>query len=142
MYCIMIQVCFFFFFSFFSFFGLFRAEPSTCGSSQARGWIWAVAAGLQPQPQQHQSWICDLCFSSQQCWILNLLSEAKDQTPILMDTSWAHNPLSHNGNSWFSIFAVIFHYDYYKIMTTILSAIQCILVYFIYSSLYLLIPYP
>ena len=43
--------------------------------------------------------ICDLHHSSQQCWILNPLSEARDQTSILMDTGWVHNPLSHKGNS-------------------------------------------
>ena len=37
---------------------------------------------------------------SQQCWILNPLSEARDQTCILMNTSWVLNPLSHKGNSW------------------------------------------
>ena len=31
--------------------------------------------------------------------ILNPLREARDQTPILMDTSWVLNLLSHNGNS-------------------------------------------
>ena len=31
--------------------------------------------------------ICDLCHSSQQCWILNPLNEARDQTLILMDPS-------------------------------------------------------
>ena len=35
---------FFFFFSFFFFF--FMAAPAACASSQARGWIGAVAAGL------------------------------------------------------------------------------------------------
>ena len=30
--------------------------------------------------------ICDLRYSSQICWILTLLSEARDQTYILMDT--------------------------------------------------------
>ena len=30
--------------------------------------------------------ICDLCHSLQQCQILNLLSEARDQTRILMET--------------------------------------------------------
>ena len=34
--------------------------------------------------------VCDLHHSSQQCWILNLLSEAMDQTVILMDTRWIH----------------------------------------------------
>ena len=33
------------------------------------------------------SHICDLHHSSRQCQILNLLSRARDQTPILMDTS-------------------------------------------------------
>ena len=31
--------------------------------------------------------VCDLHLSSQQCHILNQLSEARDQTCILMDTS-------------------------------------------------------
>ena len=35
-----------FFLSFFLFFGLFRAAPMACGSSQARGQIGAIAAGL------------------------------------------------------------------------------------------------
>ena len=38
-----------------------------------------------PQPQQRQ--------------ILNPLSEARDRTWILKDTSWVLNPLSHNRNS-------------------------------------------
>ena len=33
------------------------------------------------------SHICNLHHSLQQCWILNLLSKARDQTCILMDTS-------------------------------------------------------
>ena len=41
----------------------------------------------------------DLHHSSWRCQILNPLSEARDQTCILMDTSWILNPLSHNGNS-------------------------------------------
>ena len=45
------------------------------------------------------SWICDPHQSSQQHWIFNPLSEATDQTAILMDTSRDHNLLSHNENS-------------------------------------------
>ena len=39
---------------------------------------------------------CDLCRSSQQCWILNPLSGARDWTYILMNTG---RVLNHNGNS-------------------------------------------
>ena len=34
------------------------------------------------------SCVCSLYHSSWQCWILYPLSRAKDQTHILMDTSW------------------------------------------------------
>ena len=34
------------------------------------------------------SYVCDVHHSSLQCWILNLLRKARDQTCILMDTSW------------------------------------------------------
>ena len=50
-----------------------------------------------PDPSQ----IFDLHSSLLQCGILNPLSEARDQTHILMDTSRVHNLLSHNGNSDF-----------------------------------------
>ena len=53
-----------------------------CEVSQARGRIGAVVADLHttatamPDPSR----ICDLHHSSQQCWILNPLSEARDGT--------------------------------------------------------------
>ena len=59
-------------------------------------WLWFeselqlpayTTATKMPDP----SCICDLCHSSQQCWILNPMSEARDQTCILMDTSQACN---------------------------------------------------
>ena len=52
------------------------------------------------------SHICNLHHSSQQCWILNPLSKARDGTCVLMDTSWVCNPLSHKGNSWKLIFKI------------------------------------
>ena len=43
--------------------------------------------------------VCDLHHSLGKFWILNPLSEARDQTHILMDTSRVGTPLSHEGNS-------------------------------------------
>ena len=59
---------------------------------------------LRPQPSiwkflgwgWNQSCICDLHHSLWQRWILNPLSEAKDQIHTLKDISQALNPLSHN----------------------------------------------
>ena len=50
-----------------------------------------TTATAMPDP----SHIWDLRHSLQQRWILNPLSEARDQTHILMDTSPVLNPLSH-----------------------------------------------
>ena len=49
------------------------------------------------------SHICHLCRSLWQRQILNPLSEAKDRTRILMDSSWVCNPLTHNWSSLRSI---------------------------------------
>ena len=45
------------------------------------------------------SHVWDLCCSLWQQQILNPLSNARDQTCLLMDTSQILNPLSHNENS-------------------------------------------
>ena len=49
------------------------------------------------------SQVCDLHHSSQQHRILTLLSEARVQTSVQMDT-WVCNLLSHKGNSQLNIF--------------------------------------
>ena len=55
-----------------------------------------------PQPQQCRIWASSAAYTTahSNVWILNPLSQARDQTPILMDTSGVCNLLGHNGNSW------------------------------------------
>ena len=53
------------------------------------------------------SHICDLHCNSWQHCIFNPLSEARDRTHILMDTSQVHNLLSHNRNS--PLFTLVFY---------------------------------
>ena len=47
--------------------------------------------------------VCDLCGSFQQHWMLNPLSEARDQTNILVETSRVLNLLSQNGTPSFCL---------------------------------------
>ena len=79
---------------------LFRATPVAYGGSQARGRIAATVVGLRHSHSNEGSELClNLHHSSQQCWILNPLSETRDQTCILMNTSRVCNPLGHTRNS-------------------------------------------
>ena len=57
---------------------------------------------------QDPSHVYDLHHGSQHCQIPDPLVEARAQTHILMDTSWALNPLSHTGNSNFSCLHISF----------------------------------
>ena len=77
----------------FAFFFFFFSGPHSWHMevSQARGsnqscscWPTYTTATAMWDP----SWVCDLHHSSWQHWILNPLSEARDQTCILVDTSW------------------------------------------------------
>ena len=61
------------------------------GSSQARGWIGASAVSPHySHSNTSSSHIHDLHHSSWQRWILNPLSEVRNQTLIPTDTSWVH----------------------------------------------------
>ena len=80
-----------FFFFFFCIFAFSRAAPVACGGSQARGQIGAVApAYARATATRDLSHICNLHHSSQQCWILNPLIEARDRTHNLMVPSRIH----------------------------------------------------
>jgi len=61
-----------------------------------------TTATAMPDPSQ----VCDLHCSLKQLWILNLVSEARDGTWILMGTNQILNLLSHNGNSL--LFLILF----------------------------------
>ena len=86
---------YFSFLFFLFFFLLFRATPVAYGISWARGQIKVATFSLATHDP---SCFCNLCHSSQQCQILNPLSEARDWTHILTDTSWVCNQLSHDRN--------------------------------------------
>ena len=73
---------------FFVFLPFSRAVPVVYGGSQARGRIRAVATRLhQSHSNADPSCVCNLHHSSQQCWILNPMNKARDQTFTFMDTS-------------------------------------------------------
>ena len=76
----------------FFFFLVFRATPAAYGGPQARGLIRATATS-------DQSHVCKLHQSSQQHWILNPLSEARDRTCNLMVPSWIHFHCTTTGAS-------------------------------------------
>ena len=92
--CLKISGNFFFFF-----FSLLCTVAEAYGNFWAMGQIRAAAAGLCS--------ICDLYHSSQQCRILNPLSEPRDGTHILMDTSQVLNLLSHHRNSQYQLFLIL-----------------------------------
>ena len=55
------------------------------------------------------SYVCSLHCSSWQSQILDPLSEARDQSHILVDGSQILNPLSHNRNSQSTLFLPSVH---------------------------------
>ena len=63
------------------------ATSAAYGSSPARGGIGAAAeAYATATAMPDLSYICNICCSLQQDWVLNPLSEARVQTLILTET--------------------------------------------------------
>ena len=77
----------------------FRAVPAACGSSQARGQIGAAAASLHHSHSNIRSRPHLQPTPQLMAIPVDPLSEARDQTHILMDTNQILNLLNHNGNS-------------------------------------------
>ena len=71
------------------------------GSSWARGSNQSCSCQLTPQPQQWQIQAMSSTYTAAHgnAGSFNPLSDARDQTCILMDISQVLNPLSHNGLS-------------------------------------------
>ena len=90
-------ISFFFFLFFFKFLGPHLRHMESSRLEAESAYTIAIAT-------QDPSLVCNLHHSSQQHQILNLLSEARERTHILMGTNQVCNPLSHNRNSlerWF-----------------------------------------
>ena len=70
----------------------FMAAPMAYGNSWARSQMGAVAAGssITAMAMWDPSGICDLYHSLWLHWIFNPLSEARDQTRILIETTSSH----------------------------------------------------
>ena len=71
------------------------------------GWELQLQAYATATAAQDPSHVSDLHHSSQQHQILDPLSQARDRTYILMDTSRILKPLSYNGNSLRSYFQYV-----------------------------------
>ena len=80
----------------FFFFFFFTAASVAYGSSQARSRIRDVAAALHHSQGNSGSKAPSAAAAHGDAQILNPLSEVRDPTCILMDTSWVLNPLNHN----------------------------------------------
>ena len=61
------------------------------------------------------SCVCNLHHSSQQCWMLNPLSKARDSAHVLMDTSWVHCLWATTGTLAFLYYDILF-WNYFIIL--------------------------
>ena len=107
-YHIYLFLCAFFFFSFFHAHGIWMF-PGSQARSQIRAAVPAYATAIATWDPNY---ICDLHCSSWQHQILNALSEARDWTCILMDTSRVLNLLSHNKKSEYRISFTFLEFDF------------------------------
>ena len=89
----------------FFFFFLFRAAPTACGGSQARGQSRATAAGLH---HSHSNSGSELPLRHTPQLILNPLSEARDRTRILRDTNQIYFYCATKGTPNFVSFDFIY----------------------------------
>ena len=103
---IVVAFCFLFFL-----FLLFSVTPVANRSSQARLGESNQSYSCRPHATawRDPGCVCILHHRSWHCQILNPLSEARDQTQILMDISWVCNQLSPNGNFLFLPLEVCMH---------------------------------
>ena len=84
---ILFQILSFFFFVFLGL-HLWHVEIPRLGVQLELQLLAYTTATAMPYP----SHICDVDHSSQQCWILNPLSKARDLTCVFMNTIWVHYP--------------------------------------------------
>ena len=109
------------FFGFCFFFLLFRVTPTVYGGSQARDQIRATAAGKRHSHSKAGSELSvDLHHSSWQCQIPDPLSEARDQTRILVDSSRICFCCATRGTPGLSFFKVYRHRNDFLNLTPML----------------------
>ena len=90
----------FLFFSFFKGLHPWHMEVSRLGV-ESELQLSAYATATETQDPSH---VCNLHHSSRQGRITDPLSQARDRTHILMDTSQIRNPLSHDRDSFLPLF--------------------------------------
>ena len=124
---------------------LFRAAHTVYGSSQLEVKVelqLPVYATVIAMPDL--SCICDLHHSSLQCRMLKPVSEARDQTCILMATSWVRNPLSHTQKDLFfkhnQLLLSKIVPQYHQISSQCLKFPNCFL--FILFNLFIIVGFP
>ena len=74
--------------------------------------LLAYLAYVTAAELSNPSRVCNLHHSSWQCWILDPLSEARDGTCILMDTSWICFQCATTGTFFFFFCFLKLHFDY------------------------------